>query len=164
MAKSRLLVIALLISLGINFAIGGFMVARWIYHDGPRGHSASLTFNRWEAMKTLPEEQRADIHELWKDNKPEIRENFRAYRKARRHISKLLAEDPLDKAAIDAAYKVLVDRKSRIETLLYGTMIRTAEALPPEQRKIFFQQGFKRWKERSRYKRPHDKMEKKSHE
>ncbi|WP_169543402.1 periplasmic heavy metal sensor [Sneathiella aquimaris] len=140
--KSRWLVIALVLSLGINLAIGGFFFSRTFWHNYKSHSHASFSFDRRAALNQLDNENRNKIKQLWRDQRPAMRDDFRSYRRVKQQVANLMGEDPLDLVAIENAQKELVKRKSRIEQSVYATLFLTAKALPADQRKRFFEEGF----------------------
>ncbi len=158
-AKSRLLVIALLISLGINLAVGGFFAARWIYHDEGRRSHAGFMFDREAARAVLDEKERAAIDTIWRARKSKIRTYFKAYRQTKRELTRLLGQDPLDRQAIDSVQTNLLETRQQIENTLYNTLLETAATLPPDRRKAFFKTGFRKHHMRMdwrKYRKPSD--------
>ncbi len=144
MAKSRILVIALLVSLGLNFAVGGFMAARWIYHEhAERGH-AGFKFNRFAALETLEQTEQDKIRRLLKNRKGEIRSLFRSYRSNKQEMARLLKQNPLDKQSLENLRDTLANDRRAIEHAFNTFLIETAHIVPSDRRPDFFDAGFKK--------------------
>lgn len=148
MAKSKLLIVALVTSLAVNLAIVGFVGAQWLKHGGKPGPQIGLTFDRHAAFAVLDEKKKKQVKEIWRQHRPDIRSNFLEYRHAKRLLSSLLTAEELDKDAIEAAHEAMLNERNEIEKILNMTLIETAEILPPEKRELFFKTGFQRWQSR----------------
>ncbi|MEH6404875.1 MAG: periplasmic heavy metal sensor [Sneathiella sp.] len=147
-SKSRILLIAFLISMAVNLSIGGFVAAQWYRHKDMKGPQIGLTFDRKAAFEVLEEDEQKKIDKIWRANRSDMRENFKEYRKAKRTLSKLLSAKKLDQEDVTEAHDIMMKRRNAIEAVLNLTLIDTAKALPAEKRAQFFKSGFQRWKSR----------------
>lgn len=148
MAKSKLLVIALTVSLAVNVAVAGFVAAQWFRHGGPPRMQTGLMFDRHAAFSVLDDVGKQQIGEIWLENRPLVRSGFKNYRQAKRHLSNLLSAQDLDREAIGKAHLEMMNGRNEIEKTLTATLLKSAELLPPETRVEFFKTGFQRWKSR----------------
>jgi len=147
MDKTKFLIIALVVSLSLNLAIGGFFAGRFIGHDDRRHDKSSFYFDRRAALKELDGDKKDKVREIWKKNKAELRQNFRSYRQNKREIAKLLARDPLNQEALDTYHQKMMENSVASKTLIYNSLLETARQLSPEEREEFFKSGY-RWRDR----------------
>lgn len=150
-SKSRILLIAFLISFAVNLAIGGFVAAQWYRHKDFRGSQLGLTFDRRAALAVLEEGEQEKIDKIWRAQRTDMRQRFKEYRETKKVLSKLLSAKELNQDDVAQAHAAMTEQRNAIESILNVTLIDTAKALPPEKRAQFFQSGFLPWK--SRHKR-----------
>ncbi|MBL4739794.1 MAG: periplasmic heavy metal sensor [Sneathiella sp.] len=151
-SKSRILLVAFLISFALNLAVAGFVAAQWFHHKGMQGQpQIGLTFDRRAAFDVLEKEEQKKIHKIWRAKRSDMRERFKEYREAKRTLSKFLSAKKLNQEDVTQAYDNMTAHRNAIEAILNMTLVDTAKALRPEIRAKFFKSGFQRWK--SRHKR-----------
>lgn len=89
--------VALAISLAINFTLGGFVTARMFGPHPPRGGFHSMMGDR-----AYPHEMREAIRRKLFDD-PKVKQRLRALRQARRDMFTAMRADPYDPAALKTA-------------------------------------------------------------
>jgi len=141
-SRSRILSVALVVSMAVNVVIGGFVAAQWYDHGFDKKRSRGATFDRHAAMDILPDSQRMEVRKIWEVRRKILRPHFREYGQSRRQLAALLSAEMLDEAAIDAAYVDMITKRIQIEELLKISLLQFAKSLPPEQRAAFFKEGF----------------------
>ena len=145
---ARRLAIALVASLAINLFLGGMATSRWLFHGPPGAHGVGPDgighFNRRAAHEALDPDVRSLVEAVWRERIDDIRPRIRAARKARHEVMRALIAEPIDAAALEAAYAALRARTDEAQTAVHGALAQVAQMLPPDQRKRFFEAGLKR--------------------
>jgi len=144
MSKSKILFIALSISIAVNLGIAGFIGSQWYRLSEIFPQQEGLTFDRQAAMATVGEAQRNQIHQIWMSYHPQLRQGLRNFREAKRKLAILLSAETVDSAAIKAAYAEMSTYRNDVEDKLYTVLLKTAETLPAKKRQEFFSNGFKK--------------------
>ncbi len=140
---SRRLGIALMVSLGLNLFLGGVLVSRWIFEPPPPiSERAYRAFDHRAGLEVLDPAQRERVAAIWRDNRREIRRAARGYREARWALRQALIAEPFDPAAIEAAQRELAARVDAVRAVMTAHLTEIAAALPPEQRRRYFEATF----------------------
>lgn len=140
---SRRLAAVLLVSLGLNLFLGGVLVSRWVVEPPPtHDERAFRPFDRRAGLEVLTPAERETVAAIWRDNRREIRRAARGVGDARRALRAALIAEPFDPAAVDAAQRDLAARVERVRAVMTGHLIEIAAALPPEQRRRYFEATF----------------------
>ena len=142
-SKSRILSIALVISLAVNVIIGGFLAAQWIDHGWGKKRPGGYFFDRRAAAETLGKEQKEKLEKIWEEQRDVMRPYFRKFGDARRKLAELLTAETLDLTAINAAYADIAAAQAEIQNLLQASLLEIAKSLPAEERAAFFKEGFR---------------------
>ncbi|MDT0636211.1 periplasmic heavy metal sensor [Spectribacter hydrogenoxidans] len=116
----------LAVSLALNLVIAGVVVGRLV-SDGPRHHGPHM-------LRGVPEAARPALRDAFKAHRDDIREHIHGIREARAHIADRIAADPLDEAALEAAFDELARRTDAMQALTHRIVIETAQSLPPDVR------------------------------
>ncbi|MCR9214059.1 MAG: periplasmic heavy metal sensor [Proteobacteria bacterium] len=154
-SRSRILSVALIVSVAVNLIIGGFVAAQWYDYGFGKKRPKGTIFDRHAAMDVLKDDQRDQARKIWKDRRSLLKPHFKAYHQTRQQLASLLGAEALDESAINATYSDMIAKRMEIEGLLKQSLLEFARSLPPEQRAAFFAEGFKSPK---RYKKqPKDK-------
>jgi uncharacterized membrane protein len=148
MAKSKILWIALIASVAVNMSILGFVGAQWFRHSEEGSKNTGLAFDRRAALSTLEKSEKKEIQKVWRAHRADLKQNVREYRKAKRKLSNLLSNDPLNEAKIKETFDRIQRSRNNIELALFKALTDTAHLLPPKKRSDFFTFGFKRWESR----------------
>ena len=135
MRSSRVLIIALVLSLGANLALVGFLAGRSFERDGmPSRMDPTLAF--FPVLRTLPESRQAELRPLmrahFRGSKPEIRR----LRHAQRSIGKALTAAPFEAQILDLALADFRRALLASQTTNHQALIRLAEAMSPEERAL----------------------------
>ena len=135
----RGLVVLLLISLGANVFLGGFVAGRMLgkppqeRHErhGPR--QPGMMF--FEDLEALSPEARDSFKAVFKESRGELRMKFREMRRLRDEFSEALAAEPWDRTRVEAALSELRTVENAHQTELAELLIDAFEGLSPEDRK-----------------------------
>lgn len=132
--SGRILKLVLVISLGINLAIGGLAVGVWSIGETKRPPSpdavAFLSF-------ALPQEHRDALREQLVSRRAELRANRAAINQMRRQMIEALQAEPFDIAAIEAILQRQRDRFLALGELAHSALLERIEILTPEERVIY---------------------------
>lgn len=154
-SRNKILALALIVSLGLNLVIGGFIAAQWAGHErGPISSSSRLRFDHRAAITVLNDQERERLKEFWQERRQTLRPYFREYREERDKLKELFTASTLDIPAINETYSAMIAKQAQIETFLQAAMVEMAKALPAEKRAAFFDKGFS--SERDKQRPPRD--------
>ncbi len=96
--KSRWLIVLLVVSVAINFALAGYLLGR--SSDRP-GFDPTRGYVFW--ARSLPEDRRAELAPLIRKDLRAKRPNTRALRRQHRQVNEILRAEVFDKEALSAA-------------------------------------------------------------
>lgn len=116
----------LTVSLALNLITAGVVVGRLV-SDGPRHHGPHM-------LRGVPESARPALRDAFRAHRDEMRAHIRGIREARARIADRIASDPLDQAALEAAFDELAQRTDAMQALTHRIVIETAQNLPPDVR------------------------------
>ncbi len=129
--SSRILKLVLLVSLGINLAIGGLALGVWAFDKPRRPPSpdavAFLSF-------ALPKEHRDALREQLVSRRAELRANRAAINQLRRQMIVVLEEEPFDLAAVEDILQQQRARFLALGELAHSALLERIEMLTPEER------------------------------
>ena len=124
--------VALAISLAINFTIGGFVSARmFLPHPPPRsgGFSTFMT----AADRAFPEEMRAALRDdLFND--PSVKTHFEALREDRRKMFEVMRAEPFDPVALKAVLDEIQANTTALQQAGHAALERIVAETTPEVR------------------------------
>jgi len=125
--------VALALSLAINFTVGGFFAARSVFgpdHPPPRGgFSGFLT----AADRAFPPQMREALRDdLFND--PTVKANFDAFRAARQEMYAAMRADPYDPAALEAALDKIQASTSALQQAGHQALERIMAQTPADVR------------------------------
>ncbi|WP_373086066.1 periplasmic heavy metal sensor [Sneathiella sp.] len=143
MSKSRILSLALIVSLAVNVIIGGFIATQWIDYGMGKKHHGGYHFDRRAAVATLGDKEKGEFQEIWDTRRDLLRPYFRDYGQNRQKLAELFSADTLNLAEIEATFSSMIDTQMQIEKLLHVTLLEIAKTLPPDHREAFFKEGYR---------------------
>jgi uncharacterized membrane protein len=133
--RTRWLVVALVVSLAMNLAVGGLMLGHvlrgppsWRPGDPEGGPAHRL-------MRLLPPEARDTVRQSFKEAGPEIRARAKALRQARDGVRDAIMAEPFDRARLDAAFADMRARSDALQTAVQAAIADGVSKLPPEARR-----------------------------
>ena len=125
----RSLTIALSASLIANIFLVGLVVGVFV-REPPFGHRRAMTAD----FMALPETSRAVAREAFNARSGELRDKATALRRAQRQAAQVIAADPLDQSAAEAALKDLRERSVAMQAVLHDAFLNAAKSLAPADR------------------------------
>jgi uncharacterized membrane protein len=135
------IVTVLVLSLAANFLVLGFAAARF------HGFDEGAVIERIVSLGTraFPRELRRQIGDALGRHRGELRGALHDVQEARKHMLQVMAAEPFDRAALDAAFAEVRARTETLQRLgqeLVGDVV--AEATPEERSEIRPQWFFRR--------------------
>jgi len=135
------IVIALIVSVGLNLFLGGLMVGRWIsgpphrpFATAERGSGGEPGRFLHRMASTLPPEHRPVFDAVISKHQNRIAELASEAREAREQVRAVLNKEPFDRAALDRAFENIRARNIALQTEIQMTISEAAAGLPPEAR------------------------------
>lgn len=132
----RILKLVLVVSLGINLAIGGLALGVWAIDKPMRPPSADavalLTF-------ALPQEHRDALRQQLVNRRVELRSNRAAIKELRGQMIEAMQAEPFDIVVIE---RILQRQRARFLTLgelAHSALLERIELLTPEERVIYLE-------------------------
>ncbi|MFN3230702.1 MAG: periplasmic heavy metal sensor [Alphaproteobacteria bacterium] len=124
------LTIGLVISVGLNLLIVGFLVAVSIgFHHG-RGPEFAID----RIADHLEPESREILKASVAENKDEVRARFRAMRQAHRQAADVMSAEPLDQAALEQAFADARAAQNELVEAMHGIVVESAAQMSYEDR------------------------------
>ena len=123
---------ALIVSLCINLLLAGMMAGgRWHDDDGRR-HGPFLG---GPIMRSVPEDARPLVKEVFDSHKAEFDTHRDAIRQARMKVADVLKADAIDQAQLNQAMNELLQQSQTMRQFGLGVMLEIAQKLPPDVRR-----------------------------
>ena len=156
--RRRGLWIALILSLGVNLFLVGWVASAWVYGPpggfGPRaGAGVGAPFQHRAAVRALTGENRQIVQKIWRESIPDFRTRVDALRQAHVGMRAAFTADQADAKAMADAVAAVKERANGMFDHVNTTLLKIAAALPAEARKAYFNAGFARARERDRDRR-----------
>ncbi|HEX6981035.1 MAG TPA: periplasmic heavy metal sensor [Alphaproteobacteria bacterium] len=139
--------VVLVASLGLNVFLAGIVGGSWFSDEpsavpaaagapnrGPGGDMPGRSLIRRMAA-TLPPEHRTAFEATMASHRPELEKAAAAVREARDMVRNALAQDPFDRAALDAAFTELRRRNDVLQATIQRAIAEAAADLPVDARK-----------------------------
>ena len=132
--SGRILKLVLVLSLGINLAIGGLALGVWAIDKPRRPPSpdavAFLSF-------ALPKEHRDALREQLVSRRDELRSNRAAINQLRGKMIEALQEEPFDIAVVEDILQRQRERFLALGELAHSALLERIALLTPEERAIY---------------------------
>lgn len=96
------LIIGLIVSLGLNLALGGFVVGQ-MTRPGPSPAMLDPSLALFRVVRELPDPRREALRPVMREHFHTLRGDIRRIRRAQREINEALSREPFDPAALDRA-------------------------------------------------------------
>lgn len=140
MTKTRLLSIALFVSVAVNvFAIAVFLTP--VFHH--RGDGMHVPRFGAAMMADLSPDTRTAVHDLWHEARGDMRAQIRQMRQARRQLTMVLTADDYDDEAVKAAQQAVAIQMDQMRSLTDEKVRAMAQLLTDEERQTLFKRGLK---------------------
>ncbi|SDA60214.1 Uncharacterized membrane protein [Pseudomonas sp. NFACC15-1] len=141
MNKTWLLSGALLLSLGVNAFLGGWLLSR------PNavpflelGQNQPVRELIGKVLR-LPDEQRQDVRAVISQHAPGLRKLAAQARSNRQVILDQLSADTIDRQQVQTSFAKQREATVQLQTAAQVMLLDIAETLPPEQRRQFMREG-----------------------
>jgi uncharacterized membrane protein len=136
MPLNKWLVLLLVLSLGANLAMAGFLAGRAAGDGGgPRLLDPNLRVTRM-LLQQLPEERREALRPLVRDQFRSIRPSVGGIREAQRDIEAALVAEPFDPEKLEEALGAFRTHLSRSQETSHAAFVGLARSLSPEERRL----------------------------
>jgi uncharacterized membrane protein len=134
MSRSKLIIVALLVSVAINLVfVGGISYrASSIQDFGPRPFPPNVGW----VVRDLSEERRSELDPILRQSYDEIRPIRGEMFQAQRRVNELMASASFDAEALDQAFAELRDAGERYQTLSHQQTIAIFNELTEEERQM----------------------------
>ena len=130
--RARVLIAALVISVGINLLVAGGLIGRELNKHGPAGLMPPHL--GWLIRDTKPS-VRDMLRKRLRDTAPEMRELRSEVRRAQRQFNQLASADPLDEAAIETSLERLRTSNLEFQEAMHRQMLEIIRELDGEDRR-----------------------------
>lgn len=130
---------ALMLSLGLNLFLGGFLASRTLaptQDDGPR---RIVTVTPRGIPQGLPAHMIEELESQVREHRRELRRAYRDYRHQQREIERLLVADKVDREALERAYRQLRELSVRMQGPIHEAVIEAARRLDAADRQMIVQ-------------------------
>jgi uncharacterized membrane protein len=153
--RRRGLWIALIASLAVNVFLVGWVASSWVYGPrflpGPRMSATTgspFSFQHRRASRALSGDERALVNRLWRENYAELRTRAQALRDAHIAMRTAFTADEADAKSLADAVTAFREKANAMFDHANATLLKIAAALPGDSRKVYFNAGFPRPRER----------------
>ena len=125
------LIVALGLSLALNFAWLGFSVSRSFRHKPPEISAERLVSI---GARSLPPELRAEVATALRAERDDLRAAMRAVGEARRQVFEAMRAEPFDRTALQAAFSTLRQKRDALSSIGEAAIATGLAAASPETR------------------------------
>lgn len=130
--RNRWLIAALVVSILVNLALGGFVVGQMTRDFAPMPGLSMIGVAR--LVRFLEGDRRREVvGDLW-ERRQGVRQSLRAIRGAQRDIAAALTAEPFDEAALREALEAFRDRLASSQASSHEMLATVASRLTPEER------------------------------
>ena len=129
--RSRLLIVALVVSVAVNLLVVGGLIGRTL-NDGP---AASMPPHLGWLIRDSKPDVREMLRERLRATAPQMRELRGNVRRVQRAFNQLASEDPLDEDAIEAALARIRTSNLEFQEAMHGQMTDIIRELDGEDRR-----------------------------
>lgn len=139
MPRSKWLILALVLSLSANLAMGGFLAGRATSDlGGPRLLDPNLRVSRL-MLQQLPEDRREALRPIIREQLQSIRPSVGGIRRAQREIEAALTAEPFDPQALAQALAAFRTHLNQSQETSHAAFIGLATSLSPAERRLLGQ-------------------------
>jgi uncharacterized membrane protein len=128
---------AMVLSLAVNFFLGGLIVGRGVGQGGGVAWALpapGLKVGIERVLRTLPDDDRKLMRGILDEQKDAIMQKFVAFRDARRTVGQALKAAPFDPDAFAAAYQTMQDRNRELQEAIHAVIKKAVPQLSPAGR------------------------------
>lgn len=139
MTRSHLIVLALLLSVGVNLLVAGTLLGRL----SRQGESVPPPPMDW-AARELPGAQRGAVRAALRERLPAVQPQRRALRESMQAIRRLATAEEFDPQAMRAALARQRAAQSAYQAVMHEAAVEVAASLPRAQRMDFLSRALQR--------------------
>lgn len=133
--NSKWLILLLIVSLGTNIALVGFLAGRASSVDlRPGGLDPTLGFAR--ILPELSQARHEALRPLVRAQMSSVRPSIRQIRRAQRDLGTAILADPFDRRAVEAALAAFRTHLADSQTASHAAFVDLVEMLTPAERKL----------------------------
>jgi len=133
MTKGKWLTIALVISLGINLLLAGFVIGTK-FRSPPSGMMMNPMFGLMRYAEGLPTQRREELLKEMRGFHPKGRTEFRMMRELQANVRAEIRREPLDPVALKAALTALQTRMQAHQSTSHDAFVQLMQSLTPAER------------------------------
>ncbi|MCZ6644431.1 MAG: periplasmic heavy metal sensor [Gammaproteobacteria bacterium] len=135
MTHNKWLIVALVVSLAINFALAGFFIGRASNLDLHRTlMDPTLGFSR--VLRQLPDERRAELRPLIRRHFRGMRPSLGGIRQAQSELNEALTADPFDAQRLAVALEQFREHLADNQMASHDSLVALVAALEPGERRL----------------------------
>lgn len=135
MTHNKWLIVSLVVSLAVNFALAGFFIGRASNLDLHRPlMDPTLGFSR--VLRQLPDERRAELRPLIRRHFRGMRPSLGGIRKAQSELNEALTADPFDAPRLADALEQFREHLADNQTASHNSLVALVAALKPGERRV----------------------------
>jgi len=127
---------ALVVSLAVNFFLGGLVVGRGVGQGGGIAWAAApaLRVGIERVLRALPDDDRKLMRSMFEDQRATIMQKLVAFREARKAVGQALKAEPFNPDAFAAAYQTMQDRNRDLQEAIHAVIKAAVPQLSPAGR------------------------------
>ncbi|HTO85239.1 MAG TPA: periplasmic heavy metal sensor [Methylomirabilota bacterium] len=127
---------ALVLSLAVNFFLGGLVLGRGVGQGGGMAWASApaLRVGIERVLRTLPDGDRKLVRGMFEEQKDAIMQKLVAFREARRGVAQALKAVPFNPDAFAAAYQTMQDRNRDLQEAIHAVIKAAVPQLSPAGR------------------------------
>ena len=127
---------ALVLSLAVNFFLGGLVLGRGVGQGGGMAWASApaLRVGIERVLRTLPDGDRKLVRGMFEEQKDAIMQKLVAFREARRGVAQALKAVPFDPDAFAAAYQTMQERNRDLQEAIHAVIKAAVPQLSPAGR------------------------------
>jgi uncharacterized membrane protein len=129
------LIVGLVVSLGANIALIGFLAGRASTFD-PRPHGVDPTLGIARMLPELPEARRKALRPLVRAHMRSVRPSIREIRHAQQALGTAILADPFDREALESALAAFREHLAQSQVASHAAFVGLVEKLTPDERRL----------------------------
>ena len=158
MSSNKWLIVTLVVSLGANIALVGFLAGRASQFDlRPGNLDPIMGFAR--ILPELSRERHDVLRPLVREHMRSVRPSVREIRRAQRDLGAALLAEPFERARIEAALTQFREHLARSQVSSHAAFVALVEQLTPGERKLLVEVLQQNPRQRRFPPRNHQRME-----
>lgn len=135
MNSNKWLILTLIVSLGANIALVGFLVGRASSIDLRPGR-LDPTFGFARILPELPQSRVDALRPLVREHMRSVRPSIREIRSAQRRLSAVLLEEPFERSQLESALARFREHLAASQVASHASYVALVEQLTPPERRL----------------------------